>query len=66
MENSEEELNFGGFLTILDLENSKCEKESVFRAAVHSKQDADRWLEDYSKCTRSQWVVKDTFPNHKR
>ncbi|KAE8741224.1 hypothetical protein FOCC_FOCC013258 [Frankliniella occidentalis] len=66
MINSDEELEFGGFTTVLDRENSIKDEKSVFRAAIHSEQDAGRWLEEYSKTSRSEWIVKDTFPHHSR
>ncbi|KAE8741649.1 hypothetical protein FOCC_FOCC012852 [Frankliniella occidentalis] len=66
MNSTTEELTFGGFTTIIDWDNCIKGEQSVFRAAVHSKKDADRWLQDYSKSTRTEWIVKDTFPNHTR
>lgn len=66
MESGETDLIFSGFSTQLDLESSKTGKQSVFRAAVHSEQEADKWLSEYTKSTQSQWIVKDTFPHHSR
>lgn len=66
MSSNETDLIFGGFNTLLDLDNSITGKQSVFRAAVHSQQEADKWLADYSRSTQSQWIVKETFPHYSR
>lgn len=35
----------------------------TYRAAICNKEEADQWLDHYSRMTRTHWIVKQSFPN---
>ena len=35
----------------------------VYRAKLHSDNDADAWLARYEACSNTKWIVRKTYPN---
>lgn len=67
---SESNLKIGRFKTVV-IDNGKTAlvkdvEKSIYRCNINCKDDANEWLHEFSKCTRTHWIVKQTYPSPER
>jgi len=61
MTNKEKSITIGDFQTVR-LEG-KSQNEVGYRVSFKTEIEAEKWLEEYSRVTRTSWIVLQTYPD---
>ncbi|KAK3914193.1 Pre-mRNA-splicing factor SYF1 [Frankliniella fusca] len=57
-----EDIGVADFQTVR-LSEKKSENEVVYRVSFTTEREAEKWLEEYSKVSRTGWIVLQTYPH---